>query len=213
MLRARHQLSTSYPAGRFAFWMVPSFPRKPLASPKDILDRIPSIRFPCPPPTIEFPTGTPTPVTGGIFFDALSSRRYRYAEVNEFGLIFGHYGFWWDEQDSNREFVYLSVAAHVLLAALEYGLAVQKELGYLGLLDFEFRLSGVRNRRLRNQTDCGTAFKSMDDLVSVISIEPAHTLDTQKTSRRLLKDILWSFAWDATDKDIEGIFKSIGVQR
>jgi predicted HTH transcriptional regulator len=35
-LRERHSLSTSQPKGRFAFWTVPTFPRAPIAPPKEL---------------------------------------------------------------------------------------------------------------------------------------------------------------------------------
>lgn len=215
-LRTRHQLPTSHPAARFAFWTVPTFPRKPIAPPQELLRVCPALAFHLPAHSHPFPLGSVHPVTEGIYFDGNYSTDYRYTEIQQQGLVYHEYGFWWDDEDRYRSWVFPNAIAELMLVALQFGTSIYERTGYWGLLDFEFRLAGVRDRRIGSPNPLFLGeYKAVDDILAVRTRDSGLSLRDNmfEVAKSLYKEILWSFGWDAGPDVIDKHFSKLTLQR
>lgn len=105
-LRTRRNMSTQDPRGKCVWWTAPRFPRHPLASPRELLSYVSELRE-----TLEhhkqvFPAGSVLPVREGVFFDGEYDGRCRYTEIQQQGIVYHEWGFWWD---GNAEWRHLSI--------------------------------------------------------------------------------------------------------
>lgn len=214
-LRAQHQLPTTHPRARFAFWTVPTFPHGPVASPQEFLKICPSLSIFLPSHRHILPLGSVLPITGGIYFDGDYRSDYRYTEVQQQGLVYHEYGFWWDDEDRWRGWVFPNAVAELLLASLAFGARLYQRVGYWGLVDVEFRLVGVRGRKFGAPNSMSMSQHiALDDIVAVQARETVSLLsaDTSKIAKALYQEILWGFGWAADTSVIDRHFSGLEIQ-
>jgi hypothetical protein len=205
-LRNRHQRSTSEPKGRFVIWTVPTFPRLPFATPKELYEatkkqirHTPSIA------PISFPYGVPHPVFEGIYWAHDESKNYYYTEIQQQGLIYSEFEFWWD--DENGDVFIPGAAASLLSAAAEFGRTLYRHFGYLGLFDLAIRLVGIRNRYVHP-----TFFLNPRIMDDVIEMTARLTVGVSEEElllkcKQMIREIYWAFGWQVDDKRINEDFK------
>jgi hypothetical protein len=202
-LREKHKLSTSHPKGRFAFWTVPAFPRSPIATPKELYTLTKRLLVPMPTGVVSaFPAGSPRPIAEGIYWGNELNADYCFTEIQQQGLIYSEFGFWWDEDAVSPSSIFSPSAAGTLLkAASTFAKSVYSACGYLGLLDFHFRVAGVKDRYipLRHLAQHGP--RMMDDITEVRSQLSVTSDDAQlrEVTKAMLRDIYWAFGLDAPD--------------
>jgi hypothetical protein len=205
-LRNRQLRSTSEPKGRFVIWSVPTFPRLPIATPKELYEatkkqirHTPSIA------PVSFPYGVPHPVFEGIYWAHDESKNYYYTEIHQQGLIYSEFEFWWD--DENGDVFIPGAAASLLSAAAEFGRTLYRHFGYLGLFDLGIRLVGIRNRYVHP-----TFFLKPRIMDDVIEITARMTVGVSEEElllkcKQMIREIYWAFGWQVDDKRITEDFK------
>ncbi len=209
MLQQRNQRFTSGSSGKFAFWTVPTFPRFPLADTKRILELSRQRSLTTNLPGIGFPSGTPTPVAEGVLWNDLSNRDLRYTEIQQQGMIYSEFGFW---SESNT--VSCTTAAMLIGAALKYAVQLYKALGYFGLFDFEFRLMGVKDRKVETIYVHDMPYPMIDDVVELHSRHKvtASAEELRDQAFQMLRQIYWAFGLNVARKRLEDDFTFAGLE-
>ncbi len=209
-LREKHSLPTSYPKGRFAFWTVPAFPRAVVATPKKLYNETKQLLVPMSSGVVSsFPTGSPWPISEGVYWANELNRDYCFTEIQQQGLIYSEFGFWWDDAATSAQAVFFPAAAASLLrAATVFARALYGRFGYLGPVDFHFRLGGVRDRQISLPHYSFQGIKMMDDITEVrCRISTSDDEGTVVASwKRMLKDLYWAFGVDAADNVVDKDF-------
>jgi hypothetical protein len=207
-LRHRSQRATSEANGRFIIWTVPTFPRSPLATPKELYDatkkqirQIPGIA------PGSFPYGVPHPVFEGIYWGHDESRDYYYTEIHQQGLIYSEYEFWWDKYKPNDPIFIPSAAAILLRAAAEFGRELYQQFGYFGLFDLHIGLAGIKDRRI--DSSWGMMPQIMDGAIEVAAKFSAASSEEEllPKCKEMIREIYWAFGWDAKADRLEADFK------
>jgi hypothetical protein len=205
-LRHRHQRSTSEPEGRFTIWTVPTFPRLPIATPKELYEvtqkhvrQTPGIA----PGT--FPYGMPHAILEGIYWGHDESNSYYYTEIHQQGLIYSEFEFWWDRQVPDKPFL-PNCAAILLRAAGEFARTLYRHFGYFGLFDLRMGLSGVRDRHIKSPW---TTRRIMDDVMEVTARISAGSSEEEllSKSKDMIRQTYWAFGWDVPNDLLEADFK------
>jgi hypothetical protein len=209
-LRERHSLSTSYPKGRFAFWTVPTFPRAPIATPKELYAATQHLLVPMPTGVVSaFPAGSPRPIAEGIYWGNELNADYCFTEIQQQGMIYSEFGFWWDEDAVSPQQVFFpSAAATFLHAGGKFALSLYRKFGYLGLFDFHFRVAGVKDRQIAMPRISHHGVRMMDDVTEVRSqlsaaSDEANLLESAKS---MLRDLYWAFGLDVAQKLLDNDF-------
>lgn len=203
-LRHRHQRSTSEPKGRFVIWAVPTFPRLPIATPKELY-QITQKQICYAPAFGGFPCGMPRPLFEGIYWCQDESSRYFYTEIHQQGLVYTEFEFWWEDQIEN---VFIPHGAAMLLQlASKFASNLFRSVGYFGLFDIGMRLVGVRDRHIHP-----TFFikpQMIDDVVEFNTRMSATSTEEELLSKlkEIIRDVYWAFGLDADTKRIEEDFK------
>jgi hypothetical protein len=193
------------PEGRFVIWTVPTFPRLPIATPRELLGL--SAKHVRPTPAIgQFPSGTPRPVRDGVSWAHDESDNYYYTEFHQQGLIYSEIEFWWDKQIQDRVFL-PEAAAKLLLAAVEFARSIYAQCGYFGLFDVGIRTCGVMNRVIRN-TIINTV-RVIDNDVEVSARASVAEGEKELLSRckEMIRQIYWAFGRDVADDRLESDFR------
>lgn len=128
-LRTRRGMSTQEPLGKCVFWTVPQFPRQPLASPRELLNAVSEFRVPLENHRQLYPYGSILPVREGVFFDGEYDSRFRYTEIQQQGMLYHEWGFWWDGDEQWRQIVFPSSVVELLLAGLRFASLLYSNLG------------------------------------------------------------------------------------
>lgn len=215
-LRTRHGMSTSEPRSKCVFWTVPKFPREPLAAPPDLLALAFSL-----PQHLEhhlhlFPLGGVMPVTEGLFFDGEYRSEYRYTEIQQQGLVYHEYGFWWDDRrDDWKKLVFPPSIAELMIAALNLGCRMYSNTGYHGLVDAELSLVGIRGRMFQepSQFPAGAAYGAVDDEITVRATQTVAewTAMGVDTVRRMMSDIAWAFGVREIPSTVKNYLKTAKI--
>ena len=116
-LRTRRNMSAQEPPAKCVWWTTPQFPRQPLASPRELLNAVYELRVPLEQHKQVFPCGSILPVREGVFFDGEYDSRCRYTEIQQQGMLYHQWGFWWDDNEHWRQIVFPSSVLELLLAA------------------------------------------------------------------------------------------------
>jgi len=210
-LRTRNGMSTSEPAAKCVFWTVPCFPRRPLASPQELMKLARDLHWRLEYHRQDFPLGTAQPVREGIFFDGEYSSMYRYTEIQQQGLAYHEYGFWWDfREPSWRSIVFPSSIAELLLAGLRLAAFLYPKTGYWGSLEIRMSLVGVRGRTFYDLVQRGFPPRgegSADDEISVLQTSSVSELSANGTAlvRQMMTDIAWAFGVQNCPRTVEEI--------
>jgi len=204
-LRLRHSLPTTYPQGRFVFWATPTYPRASIAPPEQILKWSCDKRTMLPNTNRTFPKGTPRPIRGGVFLDGDYEKQYAYTEIHQQGLVYHESAFGWDADEKWSRAVLPAAVAELMFYGLRYALDLYQAFGCRGLVDFEFRLIGVRGRKIGTPTsidsETGVGGAADDEM-------PFRVTRSVSEMRRSLRDIVaslqqevyWSFGvWAGPD--------------
>ncbi len=207
-LRTRRQMATSEPAARCVCWSVPKFPRQPLATPQELMRLGYELRWNLEHHCHNFPSGNVHPVPEGVFFDGDYYSAYRYSEIQQQGLVYHEYGFWWDSDSKMRDLVVPSSVAELLISFLRYGVRIYEKTGYWGIVDFEFRLAGVRGRKFREPTGFVEPWPEWGAVDDVISVREAATVSELRANgvemiRRLMSDLAWAFGTQGYPNSVE----------
>ena len=205
-LRGRLGRSESEVAGRFAFWAVPTFPRVPIGTPKQLLDV--SGKYTLPTPTIapgRFPVGTPHAVFDGIYWGYDEDSTYLFTEIHQLGLIYSEFEFWWDRQIPDKTF-YPSCAATLLQATGQLARTLYRHFGYFGLFDLHMTLAGIRGRYVKSSW---SRREIMDDLIQFESKVTAAAEEQEVTDKAkdMVRQIYWAFGWDVSNEQLERDFQ------
>jgi hypothetical protein len=212
-LRERHSLGTTQPKGRFAFWTVPTFPRAPIATPKGLYAATQRLLIPMPNSVVSaFPAGSPRPIAEGIYWGNEMNANYCFTEIQQQGLIYSEFGFWWDDEPSSPQSVfYPSAAASLLRAASMFAKSLYSECGYLGLIDFHFRVAGVKDRQIAFPRLSHHGPRMMDDFAEVRSQlnASAEEIDLLESAKAMLKELYWAFGVDVADNVLDKDFAVI----
>lgn len=208
-LRTKHRLSTSYPKGRFVFWAVPTFPRSPLATPKDLYERSKKLIVPVSEIGVStFPTGMPHRVHEGIYWAGESGGELYYTEIQQQGLIYSEFGFWWDDDaTAPTQIFFPSAAAELIWAGSKFALGMYHDVGYLGLFDFHFHVVGVRDRALEGRPLYQP--QMLDDVIELPHVTlsaMSDEADLFKPARSILRELYWALGIDATDTRLDKDF-------
>lgn len=215
-LRTRRQMATSEPAARCVCWTVPRFPRQPIAAPHELLRIGYDLRWPLDHHRHLFPLGSINAVTEGIFFDGDYYSAYRYTELQQQGLAYHEYGFWWDDDSKIRDLVSPPNIAELLISFLRYGVRLYERTGYWGLVDFEFRLAGVRGRKFREPTgfvEPWPEFGAVDDIISVREVASVSEFLANGVglAKGLMTDLAWAFGIQGCPSSVEKYLASVSI--
>jgi hypothetical protein len=203
-LRNKHLRSTSEPKGRFVIWTVPTFPRLPIATPKELY-QITQTQVSHDSSFGIFPTGVPRPIFEGIYWGKDEISTYFYTEIHQQGLVYSEIEFWWEDQIEN---VFVPQSGAILLRlATKFARNIFRRVGYFGDFDLGMRLVGVRDRSIHP-----TLFqkpKMMDDAVEFNARINATSSEEDILSKlkEMIRDVYWAFGWDVDDNRIANDFK------
>ena len=207
-LRTRHGMSTSEPAARCVFWTVPRFPRQPLASPQELLNLAYELRW-----TLElhahlFPLGSVLPVREGIFFDGNYYSALRYTEIQQQGLSYHQYGFWWHKDSELHNLVLPTSITELMLSAIRYGTRLYSTLGYWGLVDFEFSLLGVKGLQFHEPTGFPELLSTLGAVDNEITVRESASVSELvangiEVARRMMTDIAWAFGVESCPSSVD----------
>jgi hypothetical protein len=206
-LRKLHQRSTAEPFGRFAILTVPSFPRLPIATPKQLLEITPRLIRNVNLALGRFPHGFPRPVRDGISW-ADEESKYYYTEIHEIGLVYSEIEFWWD--DSTKKAFLPHSAAKLLNVAVQFSRDLYLECGFFGSFDVTMKIAGVADRSLNSaRAVLSNAPRVMDDVteVSCRVSTPGNDQDMLAYCKNLIREIYWAFGRDVSENDLAADFK------
>jgi hypothetical protein len=197
-LRTRHSLDPDEPTAKCIFWMAPRFPHNPLVRPQQLIDYASNIRIDLQHARHGFPSGSILPVREGIFFDGEYNRGLRYTEIQQQGLVYSQYGFWWDLWDPKyREYVIPTSVAELMVAGLHVGCRLYRRCDYWGLADFSFSLVGIKGRKFQEPHVglAGPVYGATDDEIAVrASASVAEwTANGVETVKQMVTDMAWAF--------------------
>ena len=207
-LRHRHQRSTAEPFGRFAIWTVPSFPRLPIATPKQLYEVTPELVRQVAIAPGRFPHGFQRPVRDGVSW-ADEESRYYYTEIHELGLIYSEFEFWWDQDPIRKSFL-SPAAAKLLHAAAQFSRELYLRCGFFGSFELVMRIAGVMDRALLSANAViANAARVMDDVTEVAYrvSTPGTEEDMLVGCKDMMRNIYWAFGRDAEAKTIDADFK------
>lgn len=204
-LRHRFQRPTSEPKGRFVIWTVPTFPRLPLATLKELYRDSQQFIRQTPFPFGFFPWGGAHPVYEGVYWATEELKDYYYTELHQQGLIYSEFEFWWDRQAEGG--FYPEAAASFLSFTSRFSRNIYRHFGYFGLFDLGLRLVGVRNRSIRPATLDEP--KMLDDVMEVTAKISAAASEEElmAKAKEIIRQIYWAFGWDVNDNRLEDDFK------
>ncbi|MBZ5494143.1 MAG: ATP-binding protein [Acidobacteriia bacterium] len=193
------------PEGRFVIWTVPTFPRGPIATPRQLF-QLTAKQFRPMPAIGQFPSGSPRPVRDGVSWARDESADYYYTEFHQQGLIYSEIEFWWDKQIHDKVFL-PEAAAKLLLAAVEYARDLYRKCGYFGLFDVGMRICGVSDRVLRNAII--NTVRVIDNEVEVNTRASAAEDEREllPKCKGMIQEIYWAFGRDAKDDRLEADFR------
>jgi Schlafen, AlbA_2 len=203
-LRTRHQRPTSEPKGRFLIWTVPTFPRIPIATPKELY-QLTQKQILHDPVFGIFPSGMPHRIFEGIYWGHDESSKYFYTEIHQQGLIYNEFEFWWDEGADN---VFVPQSAAIMLRlAVKFASNLYRSVGYFGPFDIGMRLAGVRDRHIHP-----TMFvkpRMMDDVIEFTARMSATLSEDELRSKLkdMMRDVYWAFGWDVDAQRLDEDFK------
>lgn len=206
-LRHRHQRSTAEPYGRFAILTAPSFPRLPIATPKQLLEITPGLVRSTNLALGRFPHGFPRPVRDGISW-ADEESRYYYTEIHEIGLVYSEIEFWWDDQVKKAFLPH--AAAKLLNVAVQFSRDLYVKCGFFGSFDLSMRIAGVADRSLNSaRAVLSTVPRVMDDVteVSCRVTTPGNDDEMLSYCKNLIRQIYWTFGRDVSDDDLNADFR------
>jgi Schlafen, AlbA_2 len=207
-LRERHHRSTSEPKGKFIIWTVPTFPRSPIGTPKQLYEAtqnqiLQNLEIaPC-----SFPYGVPHALFEGIYWGHDESSNYYYTEIHQQGLIYSEFEFWWDRHQSNDPVFIPSAAAILLWAAAKFGRGLYQQFGYFGLFDLRIALDGIQDRRI--DSSWRMMSRIMDRNIEAVAKFSTEALEEELLSKckEMIRETYWAFGWDADDRRLESDFK------
>lgn len=198
-------LHNPHPESKLVVWTVPTFPRLPIATPKELFGFSAKQVRQTPLAIGQFPSGTPKPVRDGVSWAHDESSMYYYTEINQQGLVYTEVEFWWDRQIKDKVFL-PEAAAMLLLLAVEFARDLYVQCGYFGLFDVGMRVCGIANRVIRS-TIINTV-RVIENDVEVhtrASGADAH-VDLLPKCKELIRQIYWAFGRDVDDKRLEQDF-------
>lgn len=217
-LRTRRQMSTSEPKGHCVFWTVPRFPKRVIISREDLLSIARQFPRNLQYHAHSFPFGNVSLVRNGIFFDGNYSSDYKYTEIQQQGLIYHEYGFWWDKRDGAwATLVFPSSIAELLVAGLSYGLKIYERVGYWGTVDFKFSLIDVRERQFTEPNAFRMGIESTsftaDNEITVQATGNVNELfaDGLELLKELLTDIAWAFGDQVDPTTVARYFTGMSI--
>jgi hypothetical protein len=193
------------PEGRFVIWTVPTFPRLPIATPRQLLGM--SANQVRPTPALnQFPAGTPRPVRDGVSWAHDDSRTYYYTEIHQQGLIYTEAEFWWDRQIKDKVFL-PEAAAKLLLVANEFARDLYRQCGYFGLFDIGMRVCGVANRVIRHAIINTVRVIENDVEVNARASAAEGRDELLSKCKEMIRQIYWAFGRDADNDRLEADFR------
>ena len=134
---------------------------------------------------------------------------YCFTEIQQQGMIYSEFGFWWDDDAiSPQEMFYPSAAATLLRAAGKFAISLYREFGYMGLIGFHFRVDGVKDRQIAMPRISFHGPRMMDDVTEVrsqlsVASDEANLLESAKS---MLRDLYWAFGTDVADSLLHNDF-------
>jgi hypothetical protein len=205
-LRGRHGRSESEVAGRFVFWAVPTFPRMPIGTPKQLFDVSGTCTLPT--PTIapgRFPVGMAHAVFEGVYWGYDEDSTYLFTEIHQLGLIYSEFEFWWDRQIPEKTF-YPSSAAALLQAMGHYARTLYRHFGYFGVFDLHMTLAGIRGRYIKSNW---SQREIMDDVIQFESkvSAGAEAQGVTDKAKEMVRQIYWAFGSDVSNEQLERDFR------
>jgi hypothetical protein len=159
-----------------------------------------------------FPAGSPRPIAEGIYWGNEMNANYCFTEIQQQGLIYSEFGFWWDDEPSSPQNVfYPSAAASLLRAASMFATSLYRESDYMGLIDFHFRVSGVKDRQIGFPRMAQHGPRMMDDLAEVRSQLSAASDEASllEIAKSMLRELYWAFGVDVATNVLDKDFASV----
>jgi hypothetical protein len=196
-LRTRRNMTSEQPRARCVWWTAPRFPRQPLASPRELLNAPYEFRFELENHKQLFPLGSVLPVREGVFFDGEYDSRYRYTEIQQQGMLYHEWGFWWDGNEQWRQIVFASSVVELLVAGLHCASLLYSKFGYWGLIEIQFSLVGVDGRGFYDPlpTTYPRTNKATEDVITTTEFTsvPELAADGIELARRMMLELAWAF--------------------
>jgi hypothetical protein len=153
------------------------------------------------------PDGDLRPVQEGVLY----ASNHGSTEFQQQGMIFHSFDFWWERgpvpqiRNGARQ-IYPSVCARLIAGMLELAKRYYPEIGFFGLVDFEFRFEGVRGLLFwdeKSMLDLHTPTPIIDDAIAVC--RTVSIVELQGGSEGLACDFQKEMYWTC------GIAASLGL--
>ena len=123
----------------------PAFPRSPLLDSKAWTELVRESRTQVNTIIEKIPMGAMQRIAGGVLFGG----EYGSSQFLDHGLIVHEFDYWWDylgiQTSQTVRRVYPTVTAALIVGVLENTRGLYTEVGYFGLVDFEFSMNGLRD--------------------------------------------------------------------
>jgi hypothetical protein len=191
--------------GAMRLWTIPTFPRLPIADPKELATILQKSHVQLNTDIHFLPQGDMQRVAEGVLYLGSSWS----SEFQQQGLILHEFDYWWDYHAHNSfpggKWLSPRATAALLSGVLELSLLIYRKAGYSGLLDFRFEADDLE--------ECG--FLDSDPIFGHSSdfrkmIEPDVIVERRFTTFELgdqlteiakecQRELYWAFGTDASD--------------
>jgi hypothetical protein len=187
----------------------PAFPRSPLRDSKAWTELVRESRTQVNTIIEKIPMGAMQRIAGGVLFGG----EYGSSQFLDHGLIVHEFDYWWDylgiQTSQTVRRVYPTVTAALIVGVLKNTRGLYTEVGYFGLVDFEFSMNGLRDAQFLEYS------RGLVDVPQLLESEVTikRRFSVGELEEQLLpiaiscqQDLYWAFGFDAPEKWLKSDF-------
>lgn len=201
--RDRKRQQSYWRDGCMTLTATPAFPRSSLLDSRAWTELVQQSGTPINTVVDKIPSGRLQRIAGGVLFDG----EYGSSQFLDHGLIVHEFDYWWDYLNAQTSQVvrriYPSVTGALVAGVLENCRHVYVKAGYLGLVDFEICLSGLKDAQfLEDRRGLIEPPRLLESQITVKRRFSVGELEEQSLAIAIIcqQELYWAFGFDAPEK-------------